>query len=213
MNNPKLLTTLGAQTGARLYGSRDYSAHVRSRWPFDRTTAVSQNHADLSAFVCACNDGIAPVTLNPLAEAQASISRAARILSYTVPLLSYRIPFNEPRLDLDCCLVQEPALVGSRRDGTWRLDQVFRSEISGEDNGGFRGLRATWIACLRVVTLRVAGRWTASEIARWLYRAVRMRGLTKQAPSPWSVDTAPNPESGAVIFRALVRSAQPHTPQ
>jgi hypothetical protein len=105
MNNPKLLTTLTGRTEAPLYGPRDCSAHVRSRWPFDRTTAVSPNHADLSAFVRACNDGVAPVTLNPLAEAQASISGADRILPYPVPLLSHRIPFNEPRLDLGCCLV------------------------------------------------------------------------------------------------------------
>jgi hypothetical protein len=47
------------------------------------------------------------------------------------------------------------------------------------------------MVCLRVV--RVAGRRTAREVARWLCRAVRTRWLTKQAPSPWSVNTAPNP--------------------
>jgi hypothetical protein len=108
MNNPKLLTTLTtltSRTEAPLYDSRDCSAHVRTRWPFDRTTAVSPNYADLSAFVRACNDGVAPVTLNPLAEVQASIPEADRILPYPVPLLSHRTPFNEPRLDLGCCLV------------------------------------------------------------------------------------------------------------
>lgn len=47
---------------------------------------------------------------------------------------------------------------------------------------------------LRVV--RVAGRRTACEVARWLRRAARTRWLTKQAPSPWSVNTAPNPYVG-----------------
>ncbi|KAF1954472.1 hypothetical protein CC80DRAFT_493906 [Byssothecium circinans] len=59
----------------------------------------------LSIFVCACNDGVSPVTLNPLAEAQASISRATCTLPYPILLLSHRIPFHEPRLDLGCCLV------------------------------------------------------------------------------------------------------------
>jgi hypothetical protein len=32
-----------------------------------------QNTQSLSTFVCACNDGVLPVTLSPIAEAQASI--------------------------------------------------------------------------------------------------------------------------------------------
>jgi hypothetical protein len=71
----------------------------------------------LSTFVCACNDGVSPVTLNPLAEAQASISRAARILPYPVPLLSHRIPFNEPRLDLGGCVVIGTGAGGLEKDG------------------------------------------------------------------------------------------------
>ena len=45
LNNSKLLTTLTGRTEAHLYGPRDCSAHVRSRWSFDRTTAVSPKHA------------------------------------------------------------------------------------------------------------------------------------------------------------------------
>ncbi|PVH90619.1 hypothetical protein DM02DRAFT_620928 [Periconia macrospinosa] len=93
MNNPRLLTTLRGRTGAPLHGRNDCSAYARQLY--------HQNMQGPSTFVCAYNDGVAPVTPNPLAEAQASISRAARIL----PLLSYRIPFNESTLDLGCCLV------------------------------------------------------------------------------------------------------------
>ncbi|KAF2470777.1 uncharacterized protein BDR25DRAFT_32412 [Lindgomyces ingoldianus] len=42
----KRLITLRGQTGARLYRPRDYSAHVRSRWSFDHTTAVSPKHGE-----------------------------------------------------------------------------------------------------------------------------------------------------------------------
>ncbi|ORX96686.1 hypothetical protein BCR34DRAFT_179234 [Clohesyomyces aquaticus] len=45
MNNPKLLTTLPGRTEAHLYGPRDCSVHVCSGWSFDRTTAVSPEHA------------------------------------------------------------------------------------------------------------------------------------------------------------------------
>ena len=38
--------TLRGQTEARLYDPRDYSAHVRSRWLFDRMTAVSPKHVE-----------------------------------------------------------------------------------------------------------------------------------------------------------------------
>ncbi|KAF1953558.1 hypothetical protein CC80DRAFT_494454 [Byssothecium circinans] len=47
----------------------------------------------LSTFVCACNDGVLPVTLNPLAEAQASISRVAHSILF-LPLLSRGIPLQ-----------------------------------------------------------------------------------------------------------------------
>jgi hypothetical protein len=36
-----------------------------------------RNISSLSNFVCDCNDSVLPVTLNPLAEVQASISSAA----------------------------------------------------------------------------------------------------------------------------------------
>lgn len=43
-SNPKLRMTLKGQTEAHLYGPRDGSAHVRSRWLFDRTTAMPPKH-------------------------------------------------------------------------------------------------------------------------------------------------------------------------
>ncbi|KAF2182942.1 hypothetical protein K469DRAFT_217548 [Zopfia rhizophila CBS 207.26] len=61
--------TLRGQTEALLHGSKDCSAHARNRWLFDRATAVSPNMHSLSTFVCACNDGVLPVTLSPIAEA------------------------------------------------------------------------------------------------------------------------------------------------
>lgn len=46
---------------------------------------------NLSNFVCACNGGVLPVTLSPLAEALASISRAAALYLSLYP--SYLIVF------------------------------------------------------------------------------------------------------------------------
>jgi hypothetical protein len=46
MNNSKQPMTLRGQTEAYLYDPRHCSAHVKSRWPFDRTTAVSPKHAE-----------------------------------------------------------------------------------------------------------------------------------------------------------------------
>ncbi|KAF2678335.1 hypothetical protein K458DRAFT_423273 [Lentithecium fluviatile CBS 122367] len=77
--------TLKGQTEAHLYRPRDCSAYVRSRWLFDRTTAYYQNMPSLSTFVCARNDGVSPVTLNPPVEAQAPISRAAALSSVLYP--------------------------------------------------------------------------------------------------------------------------------
>ena len=37
--------TVRGRTKAPLYGSRHYSTYVMSRWLFDRTTAVSPEHA------------------------------------------------------------------------------------------------------------------------------------------------------------------------
>ena len=99
MNNPKLLVTLRAQTGAPLYGPRDCSAHVRGRWSFDRTAAVSPKHAGLSHL------RVRLQRRRCASDAQPTCQSAARILPYPVPLLSHRVPFNEPRLDLGCCLV------------------------------------------------------------------------------------------------------------
>ena len=50
MNNPKLLTTLKGRIGASLYGPRDCSAHVKSRWLFGRTTAVPTYALATTAF-------------------------------------------------------------------------------------------------------------------------------------------------------------------
>ncbi|KAF1965123.1 hypothetical protein BU23DRAFT_561303 [Bimuria novae-zelandiae CBS 107.79] len=47
-----------------------------------------------STLVCACNNGVLPITLNPLAKAQASIYGARPTLSYHLPLLSHHIPLQ-----------------------------------------------------------------------------------------------------------------------
>lgn len=55
----------------------------------------------LLTFVCVCTNGVLPVALNPLVEAQVSISSASLSLSDHITVF----PFNEPRLHLGCCLV------------------------------------------------------------------------------------------------------------
>ena len=90
----------------------------------------------LSNFVCVCNDGVLPVTLNLLVEAQAPISRAAALSSVLYPPVVF--PFNEPRRALGC-LVQESAPVEQE-------DVVARAglrSVSGRDDGGLRSLRVT----------------------------------------------------------------------
>lgn len=136
MNNPKLPVTLRAQTGAPLYGHRDCSTHVRSRWSFDRTTAVLPKHAGpfylrvrLERRRCA-------------GDAQPTCQSATRILPHPVPLLSHRIPFNEStRARLLLSLGIGAGGLEKHEDAVG-LDQVFRS-VSGENNSGFRSSRAS----------------------------------------------------------------------
>jgi hypothetical protein len=45
----------------------------------------------LSNFVCVCNDGVLPVTLNPPVEAQPPISRAAALSSVLYPPVCVRL--------------------------------------------------------------------------------------------------------------------------
>jgi len=93
--------TIRDQTEAYLCRPRDCRARARSRWLFDRTTVVLLKHVKPSTSVCACNDGVSPVTLNPPVEAQAAISRAAALSS----VLYLVFPFNELRRTLGCCIV------------------------------------------------------------------------------------------------------------
>jgi hypothetical protein len=107
MNNPKLLTTLRGRTEAPLDGPKDFSAHVRSRWSFDRTTAVSPKHAEPFRLRMRLQRRrfASSARLNPFAEAQASIARAAALYLILYPPHHIVFPFNEPRLELGCCLV------------------------------------------------------------------------------------------------------------
>ena len=89
MNNPKLLMTVRGRTKAPLYGSRHYSTYVMSRWLFDRTTAVSPEHArPFHLHVRLQRQRLASnARWNPLSEAQASIScTAAPYPIYTLPV-------------------------------------------------------------------------------------------------------------------------------
>ena len=78
-----------------LYDTKDRSARVRSRWLFNRTTAISPKHASLSTSVCACNDSVLLVTPKRPAEAQASIFRAAALYLVLCPSYLMVFPFNE----------------------------------------------------------------------------------------------------------------------
>jgi hypothetical protein len=97
--------TLRSQPGARLYGPRDCSAHVRSRWSYNHTTAISPKHTRPFHLRMRLQRRRFASNAYPLAEAQALISRAARILSYSVSFLSYYIPFNKLRLNLSYYVV------------------------------------------------------------------------------------------------------------
>ncbi|PVH99617.1 hypothetical protein DM02DRAFT_614947 [Periconia macrospinosa] len=139
MSNPKLPVTLRAQTGARLYGPIDCSAHVRSRWSFDRTTAVSPKYAELFHLRTGLERRrfASNTQLNPLAEAQASISRPAvlHLSLYTSHHIVF--PFNKStRARLLLSLGIGAGGLKKHEDAVG-LDQVFRS-ASGENNSGFR---------------------------------------------------------------------------
>ena len=56
-----------------------------------------QNMSSYSTFVCACNDGVLPVTPGPPGEAQASISMAAAL--YLSLYLSHLIGFSLQRAE------------------------------------------------------------------------------------------------------------------
>ena len=71
---------------SKLYGYRDCTAHVRSRSLYDRVTAVLPKHVE-PFYLRRC---LQQVRLNPLIEAQASISRVAHSILF-IPLLSHGI--------------------------------------------------------------------------------------------------------------------------
>ena len=136
--------TVGGRTETHLYSPRDCGACVRSRWLYDRTAAVPPKHAEpfhlrtrLQPRRFASN-----ARLNPLAEAQASNSRAAALYLSLYPSHRIVFPSNETRLELAA------AWSRNRRRSTreaWErggLDQVVPS-VSGGDNGGSRHSGAT----------------------------------------------------------------------
>ncbi|KAF2678333.1 hypothetical protein K458DRAFT_140691 [Lentithecium fluviatile CBS 122367] len=94
--------TVGGRTKAHLHDPKDCGAHGKSRWSFDRTTAISPKHEEpfhlrmrLQRRRFASN-----ARLNPLAEAQASISRPAALYLGLYPSRHIVFPFNEPRPEL-----------------------------------------------------------------------------------------------------------------
>lgn len=113
MSDPKLIIFRG-QTEAHLYGPRDCSARVRSRWLFDRMTAVSRRHAQPFHLCMYLRRWRSASDTEPTRRSAGFDFHGRRTLSDLIPLLSYRIAFNELRLDLGCLLGQESALVGSR---------------------------------------------------------------------------------------------------
>ena len=136
MNNPKLPMTLRAQTGARLYGPRLCIACVRSRWSFGRTTVVSPKHAGpfhlrvrLQRRRCASD--AQPTCRSAGFDFQ---GRPHSTLSCASPTSSYPLQRAETRSRL---LLGLGTGAGGLEKGWGRggLDQVFRSAISGEDNG------------------------------------------------------------------------------
>jgi hypothetical protein len=144
LNNPNLLTTLTGRTEAHLYVPRDCSAHVRSRWLFDRTTAVSPKHAGPFHLRMRLQRRRFASDAQPTCRSAGfdSQGRPHFTLSCTSPISSYPLQRAETRSrllrGLDTC-------TGGLEKGWGRggLDQVFRLAISGGNNGGFRGLRAT----------------------------------------------------------------------
>jgi len=62
----------------------------------NRTAAMSPKHASLSTSICACNHGVLLVTPKLLAEAQASIFRAAALYLVLYPSYLMVFPFNDP---------------------------------------------------------------------------------------------------------------------
>ena len=102
MNNPKLTDARG-RTEVLLYDTRDCSAHARSRWLFDRTTAVSPRHAEpLRLHVRLQRQRLASnARWNPLSEAQTSISwTAAPYPIYTLPVALYFPPKSQGKSSL-----------------------------------------------------------------------------------------------------------------
>jgi hypothetical protein len=62
------------------------------------------------------------------------------------------------------------------------------------------------------VSSRCTYRWALDRITKLYDGCVERlrRWLTEQAPRPWSANTAPNPKSDLLLFRALAQSSQPH---
>ncbi|OAF98753.1 uncharacterized protein CC84DRAFT_1210623 [Paraphaeosphaeria sporulosa] len=129
------------RTGAPLYGPRDCSAHVKSRWSFGRTTAVSPKYMRLQRRRFASS-----ARLNPRAEVQASISRAAALYLSLYPSYHIVFPFNEParaRLRLG---------LGTGAGGLEKIEDVvglIRSFVRSAERTtagfGARGRRVGWI--------------------------------------------------------------------
>jgi hypothetical protein len=105
LNNPKLLTTLTGRTEAHLYGPRDCSAHVRSRWLFDRTTAVSPKHAGPFHLRMRLQRRRFASDAQPTCRSAGFAFHGRRTRSHLVPSYLIVFSFDELRLDLGRCLV------------------------------------------------------------------------------------------------------------
>ena len=93
----------------------------------NRMIAVSQ---DLSTSICARNDA----RLNPLAEAQALISRAAALHPNLYPFPSHRIPLHEPTRVRRLLGLRIDAGGPERHEDAVGLDKAFRSVDAVSDS-------------------------------------------------------------------------------
>jgi hypothetical protein len=131
------------QTEAHLYGPSDCSAYVRSRWLFDRTTAVPPKHVEPFRLRICLKRWRSASDTQPPCRVEGFDFYGRRTLSYLISFLSPRIPFQQPETS------SRPQLglgIGAggleKHEDMVGLDQAFRS-VNGENNGGFRRLGAT----------------------------------------------------------------------
>lgn len=127
MDSPKL-TTVRDRTEALLYDPRDRSAHARSRWLLDRTTAVSPKRVKLSHLRMRLQrQHFARSTRSdPLAETQASISGAVTFCLILRPS-NICLPSREPKLALAAAWSRNRRRWTREAQGRGGLDRIISS--------------------------------------------------------------------------------------